>query len=343
MPSPTAAPSTICVSESILVLSFKSVELALRITLVIQKSSLATKDSRLPHRTFRNVYDRSPPLVRRPRVIYCITVRRLSLWLRPLLNIGAGYAAKHACSCHFLQGRDLDEIRVHDLNFSVLGYTSLTAAEDEVRSSFFGLVPRRAVYREGVGCTLINDERKPLAKVNTGAAAGAKYGRAGKDSVALRGELNAALEFGMQPVPGGGARGIVVMHNGAIVGERYAEGYDATSLLLGWSMTKTLIGMALGGYKPPAPGGTHQQVNEQLLHRKELYPAWSGDARSNIKLTNLLRMNSGLAWNEAYGAISDAHDHASRTAPICPPTPPACPPPSHRAKSGAIPVARLTF
>ncbi|SER17304.1 serine hydrolase domain-containing protein [Neolewinella agarilytica] len=240
------------------------------------------------------------------------------LWLRPLLNIGGGYAAKHACSCHFLQGRELAEISEHDLNFSVLGFYGLEAKGNSVYSSFFGLVRREARFREGVGCTLVNNEEKPLAKV-VAAAAGAK--KASPESiVAELPTLASALDFGMQPVPGGEARGLVVMQNGRIIGERYAEGYDENSLLLGWSMTKTLTALLTGGRRPPAllENGTVDTSLQHLVSRKNLYPHWSADARANISLADLLHMNSGLGWNEAYGSISDAtimlHEHADMAA-----------------------------
>jgi hypothetical protein len=44
-------------------------------------------------------------------------------------------------------------------------------------------------------------------------------------------------------------RAIVVVHDGRIVGETYGEGFNASTPLLGWSMTKTvnaaLVGMAI--------------------------------------------------------------------------------------------------
>ena len=227
------------------------------------------------------------------------------LWLRPLLNIGAGYAAKHACSCHFLQGRDLDEIQRHDLNFSVLGYASLRVDSSGVSSSFLGLVPRRAVFRPGLGCTLINDEERKVTAV-LGVGAGAEEGGRGRASgagdlpLATDGRYEEALDYGMQPVPGGGARGIVVLHGGRVVAERYAPGYDGNSRLLGWSMTKTLTGMALGARSL----GT--RAPEEIASQNQLYPEWAGDARAEIELRHLLRMHSGLGWDEAYSAISDA-------------------------------------
>jgi len=232
------------------------------------------------------------------------------LWYRPLLNIGTGYATKHACSCHFLQGRSLAEISEHDLNFSVLGMVDLEAEDNEVRGSFLGLTQRRAVFREGVGCTLINDEETPLASVQ-GAAAGA--GQVGGAVVEGPASLQEALDFGMAPVPGGGARGLVVMQDGKVIAERYAPGYDQHTRLLGWSMTKTLTAMTLGHAfqrASPAPA----TPPKKLVARNHLFPeVWTDSARQQITIADLLHMNSGLAWNEAYGSLSDAtimlHEH----------------------------------
>ncbi len=272
----------------------------------------------------------SSPTLRRSLIGLILLVTLLFaafLWLRPLLNIGGGYAAKHACSCHFLQGRELAEISEHDLNFSVLGFYGLEAKDKSVHSSFFGLVKREARFRKGIGCTLVNDERKPLLKV-VAASAGAEE-VSPSNIVAELPALSSALDFGMEPVPGGGARGLVVMQNGRIIGERYAEGYDENSLLLGWSMTKTLTGMLIGSIptherseqsRLPSPSergrgrGLNHSQSEQLPSkgfqhipsRKNLYRHWSADARANISLGDLLHMNSGLGWNEAYGSISDA-------------------------------------
>ena len=230
------------------------------------------------------------------------------LWLRPLLNIGAGYAAKHACSCHFLQGRALNDIKKHDLNFSILGWASLSAEGEVVRASFLGLAARKAVFRTGIGCTLINDERQVVAPIQSksGADAGARAGKGSKVSTAYRNTLGPALDFGMQPVAGGGARAIVILQNGDVVGERYAQGYDAETRLLGWSMTKSLTGMAWGAYRTPGPGETDSSSIQKLINRDDLYPVWATDARANIELGELMRMHSGLGWNEAYGSLSDA-------------------------------------
>lgn len=239
------------------------------------------------------------------------------LWLRPLLNIGAGYAAKHACSCHFLQGRELAEIKTNDLNFSVLGWVSLEAGNEEVRTSFFGLVPRQARYREGIGCTLINNTTEPLVAVPPpvdqagGADAGAKQREGAK--VTNPPALRAALDYAMAPQPGGGTRGIVIMKAGDIIAEAYAPGFDQNTPLLGWSMTKTLTALAVGAAFSPSTAPA--AAPEKIVAQNQLFPeVWTDSARQEITLADLLHMNSGLAWNEAYGSLSDAtimlHEHA---------------------------------
>ena len=224
------------------------------------------------------------------------------LWLKPLLNIGGGYAAKHACSCHFLQGRSLDEISENDLNFSVLGQFDLELQDRSVRSSFFGLAHRRAAFLGARGCVLVNDEELPLPTADMPPA---KIEVASPLSSAPSNTFDAALDFGMQPVPGGGARGIVILKDGQLVAERYADGFGPDTPLLGWSMTKTLTGMAVGAYLGRRDT-THTAADLNPAGKEGLFPELWRDKRSQITLADLLHMNSGLEWNEGYGSITDA-------------------------------------
>ncbi|WP_168797539.1 serine hydrolase domain-containing protein [Neolewinella litorea] len=233
------------------------------------------------------------------------------LWVKPLLSIGGGYAAKHACSCHFLQGRALEEISEHDLNFSVLGRYSLERFGDTVRASLPGLMERRAVHLPGRGCVLINDPKLSLPPAD-GKPATAREPQAFRlapndtgQVTTFTPDLSAALDFGMQAVPGGGARGLVILKDGQLAGERYAPGCDHNSRLLGWSMTKTLTGLAVGAYLY-RNSATHTAPADAAKQNTGLFPTYWTDARSDIALADLLRMNSGLAWNEGYGSITDA-------------------------------------
>jgi CubicO group peptidase (beta-lactamase class C family) len=235
-------------------------------------------------------------------VLLAVLVFAAYLWLVPLLRIGAGYAAKHACSCHFLQGRALEDIREQDLNFSVLPYVRLSEKNNLVTASFFGLVDRHAHRIPGRGCVLINDEELPLP-LNVAKELGADAGA--KQDQDLDGtppsSLEEALEYGMQPVPGGGARGLVVLHNGELVAERYAPGFNRNTPLLGWSMTKTLTGLLVG--RVQRSEATSPRPPSKLTN---LFPTIWTDRRAEISLADLLHMNSGLGWNEGYGSLTDA-------------------------------------
>jgi CubicO group peptidase (beta-lactamase class C family) len=91
-------------------------------------------------------------------------------------------------------------------------------------------------------------------------------------------------------------RAVVVVKNGRIVGERYGEGFAADTPLIGWSMTKTVNVAILG---------TVLGAGKLALDRKDLFPEWSGDERRNITIADLMAMQSGLAFNEDYGTVSD--------------------------------------
>jgi CubicO group peptidase (beta-lactamase class C family) len=84
--------------------------------------------------------------------------------------------------------------------------------------------------------------------------------------------------------------------NGAIVAERYGEGFTKDTPLLGWSMTKTVTAMVVG-----------ELVKQGALDLSKagLFAEWAGDDRSKITLGDLLAMESGLKWNEGYGDVSD--------------------------------------
>jgi CubicO group peptidase (beta-lactamase class C family) len=91
-------------------------------------------------------------------------------------------------------------------------------------------------------------------------------------------------------------RAIVVMRDGQIVAERYANGFDERTPFAGWSMTKSvmsaLIGILIG-------------EGRLALGDRELLPAWrTPDRRAEIQLEDLLRMRSGLAFSEVYTDLS---------------------------------------
>jgi len=90
----------------------------------------------------------------------------------------------------------------------------------------------------------------------------------------------------------GETRAAMVMHGGEIVAERYADGYDADTRFISWSMAKTVTAVMIG-----------MLVADGALELDEPAPVpnWQrpGDARAEITLRDLLQMRSGLDHTEA--------------------------------------------
>jgi len=94
---------------------------------------------------------------------------------------------------------------------------------------------------------------------------------------------------------GPGMRAIVVVDHGRIVAERYAPGFSATTPLLGWSMTKSVVAGLVGVL-----------VKEGRLALDQPAGWQSADGgRERIRIADLLAMSSGLRFDEAYGDVSD--------------------------------------
>jgi CubicO group peptidase (beta-lactamase class C family) len=89
----------------------------------------------------------------------------------------------------------------------------------------------------------------------------------------------------------GETRALLVLRDGRIVAERYAEGYTAQTRLPGWSMSKTITAIMIG-----------MLVSDGRLRLDDAapVPAWQrpGDPRGGITLRQLLQMQSGLRHSE---------------------------------------------
>ena len=75
------------------------------------------------------------------------------------LNIISGYAAKNMASSVFIADRTPESIDKNDNNVPLikLAKTEVDQKNKTVLSSVFGLMERKAVYRDGLGSVLVND------------------------------------------------------------------------------------------------------------------------------------------------------------------------------------------
>ena len=90
----------------------------------------------------------------------------------------------------------------------------------------------------------------------------------------------------------------MVVHKGGVVAERYDKGIGRDTKLLSWSMAKSFVNALIG-----------IMVKDSLLniHTPMDIPEWQSDGRKAITLHDLMQMQSGLEWNEDYGARSDVN------------------------------------
>jgi CubicO group peptidase (beta-lactamase class C family) len=229
------------------------------------------------------------------------------LWAMPpdLVRVGAGYTAKIVCSSVFISGRDPETVLQQDVQapghpLLRLMRVSVDREARVVRAGLLGFFGGGlAVARDGTGCATVPDGDLARARAHTAAAALPAAPRAGRwpagDEVGAAAPTLAAL-LDDATLAGPGMRALVVLHRGRIVAERYGSGFDASTPLLGWSMSKTVTAALIG---------TLVRDGRIDIERDALFPAWGDDARRRIAITNLLSMSSGLSFNEDYGSVTD--------------------------------------
>ncbi len=252
-------------------------------------------------------------------------LRSPSLPSLPATEAACGYAAQVAATAVFLSGRSLDSVRAEELApvtpLQALVAAGLHLEADATRrciTARIGASSAVAAFVEGMGCTLVHQADgesldAALARVRVRALAlpardesvawpsGEGIHVDESAPVARERALRAALDRAFEP-PGqrGGptTRAIVVVHEGRIVAERHAEGLGPHSPLPGWSMTKTWVDALLG-----------IRMRQGRLDPDALLPvaAWANpradgteDPRRALRVDHLLRMESGLRWEEDY-------------------------------------------
>ena len=228
-------------------------------------------------------------------------------WLAfPIIS---GYGAKNMASAIYLQHRRPTDILKEDLGgfpFSLGSYT-VNEKDASVTGSVWGFAKRKAIYREGPGCTLINDFSEaqireqhfvlPSAEYANNDSIPWPYGDKIIDSIPpvidkafLQRAIDNAMLATSKEKPAY-TRAVLVIYDGKIVGEQYAPGFDKNTVMLGWSISKSLtaalIGILVkeGKLNPDAPAPV---------------PEWKNTAKEEITIKQLLQQTTGLDFEENY-------------------------------------------
>lgn len=219
-------------------------------------------------------------------------------------SLGTAVVAQDLCYGIFVQDRTEAEIRGAELGPYVDPKLSWIRARvdtttREVRATLVGLFASRAVQRQDGSCRLGDgpadrswtpDPGRDSAPWPEGNAVDPQAGSLVPDMAALRSAV--AAEF--EPTASGvdrGTRSVLVIHEGRLVHEQHAPGWDGAIPQNGRSMSKAMAALLAGLV---ADRGGLQ------LDALDLFSEWSDD-RSAIRLDHLLRMLSGLSWNESNG------------------------------------------
>jgi len=224
----------------------------------------------------------------------------------PFAEMAAAYKAKTLCSAAFVSGREVDsgnleDVSIGDLSFLRFFQTKIDHEQQTVAVSLLGLKTATAVYRKGIGATLaigkspaeLKSESLPGSEPSSDVSA-KPWPEGDQVDLIASPKLNQLMESAFtDPDNSQKTRAIVIVHDGRIIAEKYAPGFSADMPLRGWSMAKSVTGALIGIL-----------VKEGKLSLTDdgLFKEWQSqdDPRRAITLDNMLRMSSGLDFNENY-------------------------------------------
>jgi len=227
----------------------------------------------------------------------------------------SGYGAKNLASAVFLQHRNPEDVIKEDLgSFPLsLGSFEVNRSDSSVTGSVWGFAKKKAIYKSGAGCILINDFseteirklefNRPQAPSTNSDTINWPVGDkipdilpANINKTLLDKAVNNVFTDSFEnkrPI----TRAVIVLYNGQIVSERYAPGFDKNTVMLGWSMSKSFTGTMIG-----------LLVNQGKLNldAPAPVPEWKGTDKEKITLRNLLQQTSGIDFKEDYESPSEA-------------------------------------
>lgn len=236
----------------------------------------------------------------------------------------SGFGAKNLCSNAFLSNRTSEDVLQNELGaFPLsLGSFSLNIEDSSASASVFGLARKKAIFRPGLGCTLVNEVSEEVLRGQVFDKPEFPYEPdtlqwpegniiPRYDSLrSLKDRLSKAIDMAFEePNPEELllTRGVVVVHKGRLLAEKYAHGFDKDTRQLSWSMAKSFTNALVG---------ILVRQGKLNIDERAPVPEWNDpeDPRNDITLDQLLRMSSGLRWKEIYALPSSATNMLFRDA-----------------------------
>lgn len=226
------------------------------------------------------------------------------------LEIITEFSSKSVASGVFLAHRTQESIEKgdNDIPFVKFAKNVVNKSDKSVTSTVFGFKKRRAVFREGLGAVLLvggakkdslkyEIPKRDFTKINKAYP----YGDLPQKDTVFTNVDYALVKKGVEDAFDKAGenikktRSVLVLYKDHIIAEKYAEGFSKITPMLGWSMTKSITATMFG---------ILQKQGKLKVSQSHLFKEWENGDRANITLSDLLHMNSGLAWNEDYDNLS---------------------------------------
>jgi hypothetical protein len=225
---------------------------------------------------------------------------------REALHIATGSVSRSLCAAAFVSGVDPDRVFVEEQRplMASIGWAvryTVDRPRREVRSSVLGLFPARAVYRPGLGCLVAHGDGAVPEAAGLAVADepdGFGPGVLAPADPALRHALDLAFA---EPDPAHPrlTKAVAVLHDGRLIAERYAPGYGPKTPIWVHSVTKSMTQALIG---------VLVRQGRLRLDQRAPIAAWQapGDPHRAITVDQLLRMDSGLPFDETEGPVNPA-------------------------------------
>lgn len=251
-------------------------------------------------------------LLKRILIALILVVIWAAAYNYPKLTLISGYASKNMASSVFVANRTASSVAENDNNAPLVKLAETVIGENGTIASVFGLMERRSICRDGLGCVLVNDDytlATAAFKPKRNEMADHEPFPFGNDSIVDAPLENVDFELLEKAVDGAFAnnevqktRTVLIAYKNRLLTERYIEDFSPETPILGWSMAKSVLVTLYGILE-------HQgkiDMDYRPFKELDLTGTIDKDPRTIISLDDLLRMSSGLAWDDDYTSISDA-------------------------------------
>lgn len=218
-------------------------------------------------------------------------------------GVATGIGSKLLCSSRYVSGfsqqQSFDDLVQYSGILEQLS-VEFDDSRQAVTTSFFGLSEKTAVFLPNLGCGIDYAGFGQRAALQTqDIAANSGTWPAGDSVDTLDAEMQELVEQLLERDNRAGlnTRALLVAHRGSITAEAYAQGADAETPLLGWSMAKSLTAIMLANLE-------YRGLLD--LDATTGFSEWQGDERATIRIRDMLTMSDGLDFSEQYNPGDDA-------------------------------------